>query len=310
MKRACPLCASTAYENVGSKGEFVLRACSVCSFLYLANEFDYRQYYDETYFKNYHNPQALTDSSHIREGSFSYLENEQIHLDTYETMFGLLRRFTRLTGAHYLDVGCAGGSGLKVAARYGAVPYGVDVSEEALALCRSQGFTNLFLGELSSVIERDFDVVTLHDVLEHMQDPHANISALSALMKIGGLVYVKNNVFSRDKFRNDPGYFDRQFEPPYHCSYFSEELMLKIFREHGFKLVYRKPRWVQGVFETYGFLKRLVNPSMRAAHKENKLKRLSPDDAKRYSKGAGRGQWLNARYPSGFVFRKLKEETV
>jgi hypothetical protein len=127
-------------------------------------------------------------------------------------------------------------------------------------------------------------------------------------MKPGGFVLVKNNLFSLDLFRRDKDYFSRQFEPPHHCSYFSKKHMLYLFKQHGFRLVYERPQWVDYLFRSYGFMKRMLNPGMREAFIENKRRRLNPDVALRYSKGSSLGRYLNDKFPPGFVFKKIKED--
>lgn len=308
MKTSCPLCKNETYDILGSRNEYSLACCKKCSFMFLLENFQYESAYNDNYFNNYHNPQSLVDvEAPKKEGAFSYLDNEEVHLNTYRTMLGFLNRRRSLKGKKVLDVGCAGGSGLKVAKEFGAIPYGVDVSPHAVSLCKDQGLTGVYLGELDEVPERNLDVVVMHDVLEHMQDPHANLKALNIMLKKGGVVFVKNNLFSNDLFSTNKEYFNRQFEPPYHCSYFSKDLMMKIFNQHGFRISYEKPRWVNQAFDIYGSLKRFLKPAQRKAFEENKKQRLAPELVAKYSSGSFLGRYLNDLFPSGYIFEKVKE---
>ncbi len=308
MKISCPLCNSRKLGMIGSRGEYVLSFCENCFFVFLSNDFSYKDHYNESYFGNYHNPQSLINSAHSKKGDFSYLDNESVHLSIYRTIFNLLRRYREINGAKYIDVGCAGGSGLKMAKEFGAIPYGIDVSAEAVALTKKRGFMDVQQGELKDLDFSSFDIATLHDVLEHMQNPHSDISSLNKCLKMGGLVFVKNNIFSLDLFKNDQSYFERQFEPPYHCSYFSEKQMLNLFNSHGFELVYRKPLWVNRFFEAYSSLKRFIRPEMRRAFEENKKHRLDPARAATFSRGSRVGRYVSDLFPSGFIFEKTMEE--
>lgn len=72
-----------------------------------------------------------------------------------------------------LDVGCGDGLFLKLLREKGLKAEGVDISTEAIALCRAAGFEahQHSLDDALPFPDNSFDTVTLLDVLEHVYDP-------------------------------------------------------------------------------------------------------------------------------------------
>lgn len=314
---ACPLCKSTNILDIGSreiilrgeKNNFILGYCASCKFVFLVNRFDYKNFYNSFYFNNYYNPEVL-----LGDGVQSSLDNDydnyvELNIKAYDDLFDLISKFGGVVGKKYLDVGCAGGFGLLAAKKRGATVYGVDVSEEAINRCRNKGFENSYVGEMVDLKLVDkMDVVTMRDVLEHMQDPLANLSALNNILNVGGIVLVKNNIFSLKKFIKDKNYFLRYFEPPYHCSYFSEKLILRMFDMAGFKLIYKRPFIFDYIFDFYALLYKMFRKKHKQSRRVEKDLILSNNKVGN-TKGrlASRmGRWLNCKYPSGYLFKKVR----
>lgn len=86
-----------------------------------------------------------------------------------------------------LDVGCATGIFLDLMARRGWDVHGVDVSEYAAAAARGRGVS--ILGRRLDDVEGSrprFDVITLWDVIEHLENPLAALARCYALLRPGG----------------------------------------------------------------------------------------------------------------------------
>lgn len=96
-----------------------------------------------------------------------------------------------------LDVGCGGGFLLERLAGRGYAGVGVDLSPESVAIANRRleaiGAADRLRAEVGSAYEPPpgpFDVVTLTDVLEHLEDPRACLRALRDVLAPGGLLVV------------------------------------------------------------------------------------------------------------------------
>ena len=104
---------------------------------------------------------------------------------------------TRLAGASILDVGCGEGGGLCALHDRGGVCTGFDIDagriQTALALRGERAITfahgNLYDGTVPFSGTR-FDLVTLHDVFEHLDHKPAMIERLKGYLKPGGKILI------------------------------------------------------------------------------------------------------------------------
>lgn len=93
--------------------------------------------------------------------------------------------------ARLLDAGCGGGHFLSIAGRFGYDAEGIDASPLAAALCRQRGM-NARTGDLSAIeLSERFDVITLWDVVEHLDQPCAVLHRLAQSLARSGVLIVK-----------------------------------------------------------------------------------------------------------------------
>jgi 2-polyprenyl-6-hydroxyphenyl methylase / 3-demethylubiquinone-9 3-methyltransferase len=99
-----------------------------------------------------------------------------------------------LAGVSLLDVGCGAGLFAEPLARLGADVVGVDPAAAAIeAARRHAGETGAYLAYRVATVEdmaaeeRQFDVVSAMEVIEHAADPKAFVAAAASLVKPGGL---------------------------------------------------------------------------------------------------------------------------
>ncbi len=92
-----------------------------------------------------------------------------------------------------LDVGCGSGTILYLAKRRGFRTFGVDVSATAVAAARRQYGLEAEQGTIESIRwnGRSFDCITMHHVLEHLQDPLAALHSVAGLLKEEGSLIVQ-----------------------------------------------------------------------------------------------------------------------
>lgn len=94
-------------------------------------------------------------------------------------------------GAAILDIGCGTGAILQaMSQRYNAI--GLDQSSLAIELCHRQGIKNALLGGFEALPDRNqrFDLITLLDVIEHLDDDLGLLQASRDRLKPGGSVFI------------------------------------------------------------------------------------------------------------------------
>lgn len=102
----------------------------------------------------------------------------------------LLRRINPNTRLKLLDVGCGTGAFLANASRFFDA-YGTDSSPEAIGFCKKRGLANLHVGTLEGYkAPGTFDVITLLDVIEHIDNDLDVLRCAHALLARGGHVLI------------------------------------------------------------------------------------------------------------------------
>jgi len=96
-------------------------------------------------------------------------------------------------GGIILDLGCAKGAFVELALQKGYSAFGVEISEYAGSIARTRvGEDRISIGRLedASFAPESFDVVTMFDFLEHLNDPGKLMRSVAGLLRRDGLVYV------------------------------------------------------------------------------------------------------------------------
>jgi len=144
----------------------------------------------------------------------------------------LIRDYAPLEGQRILDVGCGLGAYVKKMRTFSEEVYGVDVDPEKVAEA-SRTLPNIHLAPAEKLPFPDgfFDVVLLHEVIEHVEDDRQAIHEAHRVIKRGGrmVIFAPNRlyplethgIFWRGKYRFGniplvnylPDFLRRQFCP-------------------------------------------------------------------------------------------------
>jgi len=110
---------------------------------------------------------------------------------------GWIDGLANLAGRRVLDVGCGGGILSEAMARLGAAVTGIDLSEKPLKVAQlhllESGLTVDYrlasAEEFAVQNEKQFDVITCMELLEHVPDPASTVAACAKLLKPGGRAF-------------------------------------------------------------------------------------------------------------------------
>ena len=114
----------------------------------------------------------------------------RVRRDMVEEILALHARRLPDACLRILDVGCGTGLLMKEMQQFGAV-YGVDISQRAVAYCKSRGLAPL-IASADRLPYRDeaFDAVVALDVLEHLDRDQAGAKELARVLSPSGIIII------------------------------------------------------------------------------------------------------------------------
>jgi len=140
-------------------------------------------------------------------------------------------------GKRLLDVGSYCGAFLKVAKQNGLDVTGLEPSPWAIKTSSNFVDADLIQGTLDDLPEnkKDFEIVTMWDVLEHFSDPVKELKKINNILKSDGVLIFStlmvDNWFPKIIGKNWPWYMDM------HLFYFTELTLANMLKQAGFNII-------------------------------------------------------------------------
>jgi len=271
----CRCCGSVDVRPRGHKrGTFIVRDfayldCAACGYLFVAPFAGYEIYNDDYY--------------HGR-GPDPYVDYATEYAD-YRTTDRILEfdDLARLATAHFsapgpspsrpaplawLDFGCGAGGLLKFLRELHTLPAaagprplqitGHDVGSYADFLRTRDSFRILNLAELQALPDAQFDVISLVEVIEHIEYPDPVIALVARLLRPGGLLLLTTGNNACPVARRD-GLAYRYYLPEIHVGIFNPSCLARLYARHGLAPL---PVRYRGVVQ-FKVLKSLVHSGRR-----------------------------------------------
>jgi SAM-dependent methyltransferase len=236
---SCPVCGSDEHGSLlevtdrwlGLPGSFSYARCTSCGLVYLRRRpaaEDLDDYYPPRYIQRGRGPEWM-------HRLFRTLD---------------LRPRVALTlaqpGHRVLDVGCSTGEFLDQVRAQRRVVAGVEPSEWASAAAAGRGLP-VWPSTVSDarLPQGAFDVVTMWDVIEHLDDPLGDLVAIRRALRPGGRLLVTTPVLDGWEVRAF-GHAWPGWDAPRHLTLFTQARLGDLLSEAGFRVLGR--RWV---YESY-----------------------------------------------------------
>jgi 2-polyprenyl-3-methyl-5-hydroxy-6-metoxy-1,4-benzoquinol methylase len=229
----CSICESDRLRRVFHLDGYEISRCGNCTHLFVSTGLAARDLdgaYDQDYFQA-SEPGRTT-------GYEDYLGNATDRLRGFGQRLAFIERQTGGRRGRLLDYGCAVGLFVKVARDAGWNAMGYERSEWAARYGRETFGLDIRQGDGRDGLPFDepFDVVTLWDVLEHLEHPRRVLNHVAGLLAPGGLLAL-NTVNSASVGARIAGEHWRHLAPPHHLQYFSKESVRRLLEYCGFTLV-------------------------------------------------------------------------
>ena len=216
----CPVCRASPAAPFYSKNGYTIVECAVCHMRYVSPM-----------------PTAEELTAHYQKAEYFAGEEQQGYLSYADMQKALLPHFRRRLQiietrcpprGRILDFGCAAGFFLQVAQQHGWHISGVELSQEmarrAEELLRAPIYTSL-----AAVPDRDFDAITLWEVIEHVPDPIDTLRQLIDRLKPGGVLMLSTPNNGHWQAVRAPAQWV-SYRPPSHLQYFTRPTLAETLR--------------------------------------------------------------------------------
>ncbi|MFI5345052.1 MAG: class I SAM-dependent methyltransferase [Elusimicrobiota bacterium] len=223
---ACPLCrAAVSAPAIRSWREYKLYDCPACGFGFCVPfKNPGAEYYARLEEMYPHESQTATDPMS---------EEYDACLDFF--------RGKNVAGQRLLDVGCGGGGFLKRARELGFAITGIDYNAERLEAVRAELGADVFTGSVEDFArarpDERFDVITIFEVVEHLDDPGRWLDVMRSMLKPGGYFFIglPNRERTFDPFTGPT--MEWIDNPPHHLSRWSAVVLRRFVESHSFRVL-------------------------------------------------------------------------
>ena len=175
----------------------------------------------------------------------------------YAEQYALFEKYLSAKRRRILDVGCGLGFFLQLGKERGWETLGIEPSRQACEHARGLGLdvVNNVLGEGQAPGLGTFDVVHMHEVLEHVTDAIGMVRLCRELIEPGGLfcVIVPNDYNPLQKvLRDHLGYNPWWVSPPEHINYFDYLSLPRLLCSTGFDILLKTTTFPMELFLLMG----------------------------------------------------------
>jgi 2-polyprenyl-3-methyl-5-hydroxy-6-metoxy-1,4-benzoquinol methylase len=148
----------------------------------------------------------------------------------------LEHRVGALRGLRLLDYGCGAGSLLRVASEFAMQPIGIESDAQARSTARDVAGVPVYrdLEELTTVApDRQFDVIILWTVIEHLRRPWEHLARLRNLLSPTGWLLI-STINVRCLRARIQRHLWAQYRNPTHFYYFDSRSIARVIQTSGF----------------------------------------------------------------------------
>ena len=148
--------------------------CSECDFQFMNPQ------YTDNYLSEYYSTYTTAeDYNHIKESL----------LYGHDFYFSLIEKYANK--GTLLDIGCGNGHLLNAAIKRGWSGQGYDVDKESTQITAKRLDVKVYHGDFfSNQYDGNYNLITMHQVLEHLKEPNKYLEKIYSLIKKDGYIFI------------------------------------------------------------------------------------------------------------------------
>ena len=234
---ACGCTDTTQFHLAFQKPEMQVLRCQNCDFVFVPPF-----YRKQISYLNYKGQDVLEQ---VRKG------NNWLKIQSQKVKFGIIQKY--MPSGKLFDLGCGWGHFLLTAKELGYDIYGVEISKHLFEYCTKDLNLPVEDRNLFDMDEtKQFDVLTMWDVLEHIDDADKFVEKCSKLVRKGGYMFIQ--VPQIDSFLAKKYKEKWKMMSLDHVNYFSPKTLGTLLERYGFRLVESKSSIDLKIFLMYYIL--------------------------------------------------------
>jgi SAM-dependent methyltransferase len=223
----CTICNSSKIKFLFQKNEIQYFKCNKCFFVFSSPDV------------NINFQEDITD---FEEVYMQYFDQNICDNKNFNFLLTWMQSMTSVGDKKIIDVGCGSGKFVKHLAKEHIDIFGVEPSRPLYDrfLSKNINFVNSSIKEYVVNSSVKYDIVTLLDVLEHVEYPSEFIDDVIKLHSPGGHIIIEIPLYGSlpSLLLGKKWHFFNK----YHLSYFSKKRLFKLMQEKGYKVVKYKYR--------------------------------------------------------------------
>lgn len=223
-------------EFLGSKDEFQVIDCETCGFKHIIPI--PTKHFLQTYYQKHWVDNRPAEFYKKVESDFEWQKQ------FYDEKYDVFDKYCQGDTKKIIDIGSGLGLFLKVGKERGWETLGIEPSVESYEYAKRHGIglENAFFNEENYLSFGTFDVVHMHEVIEHISDPIMMIKMAREILNPGGILcIVSPNEFNplQNAYVETSGSEKWWISPPEHINYFDFDSITNILGNNGFDIVER-----------------------------------------------------------------------
>lgn len=235
--KTCYLCGKKANQKSFLKLGHRISQCPHCHLYSLEFDGNYSQFLETYYSKGYY-----TGGKHYRAYA-DYQGDKGTILKNMRKYLTVIKKYKK--EGTLLDLGCAMGFLLEEAIKWKFDPYGIDVSAYAISLAEKiVPREKLLLGNVEDIEKilakkisgKKFDVITMFDLIEHLDHPREALKKTLSYLKDDGLIVIQTGD-AGSAWAKVMGKNWHFFAPPQHFYFYNQKNMKMLLEQAGLKVI-------------------------------------------------------------------------